>query len=116
MSQLQFMKLEYQIAQKLHGATEPSSRRAHDLIDLQLILSKSEIDLAKTYAICQRLFAFRRTQTWPPVMVKGRDWDSIYNEEKGNAPSSQPLTKPSSGRTTSSTVSPLRLDTDHIRR
>ena len=80
------MKLEYQIAQKLHGATEPSSRRAHDLIDLQLILAKSAIDLAKTNAVCQRLFAFRRMQTWPPIVVKGRDWDSIYNEEKDNAP------------------------------
>jgi len=80
------MKLEYQVAQKLHGATEPSSRRAHDLIDLQLILAKSTIDLAKTNAICQRLFAFRRMQTWPPIVVKGRDWDSIYNEEKGNTP------------------------------
>ena len=31
------MRLEYQIAQKLHGASAPSSKRAHDLIDLQLI-------------------------------------------------------------------------------
>lgn len=29
------MPLYHQIAQKLHGATEPESNRAHDLVDLQ---------------------------------------------------------------------------------
>ena len=79
------MRMSHQIAQKLHGATDTRSVRAQDLIDLQLILAKSAIDLAKTNAVCQRLFAFRRMQTWPPIVVKGRDWDSIYNEEKDNA-------------------------------
>ena len=76
------MKLEYQIAQKLHGATEPGSRRAHDLIDLQLILAKTKIDLARTNAICQRLFAFRRMQPWPSFVTRGPDWQSIYEEER----------------------------------
>ena len=75
------MKLEYQIAQKLHGATEPGSRRAHDLIDLQLILAKTTIDFAKTNAICQRLFASRRMQPWPSFVTIGPDWQSIYEEE-----------------------------------
>lgn len=80
------MRLEYQVAQKLHGATEPNSQRAHDLIDLQLMLAKSEVDLRATNAICQRLFAYRNMQSWPAVVVKGTDWDSIYDEEKGHTP------------------------------
>lgn len=31
------MALKHQIAQKLHGVSEPGSERAHDLVDLQLI-------------------------------------------------------------------------------
>ena len=39
------MRLEYQVAQKLHGASAPSSKRAHDLIDLQLIMANGGIDM-----------------------------------------------------------------------
>ena len=46
LGEVRVMKLEYQIAQKLHGATERDSKRAHDLIDLQLIFAKNEIDMA----------------------------------------------------------------------
>ena len=74
------MKCEYQIAQKLHGLTEPDSRRAHDLIDLQLIVDHSEVDLRKTAQLCKRLFAFRRMQSWPPKVIKGADWDAAYND------------------------------------
>lgn len=80
------MQLEYQIAQKIHGATEPGSRRAHDLIDLQLMLAKSDVNLPATNAICRRLFAFRHMQSWPAVVVKGTDWNSIYDEEKHRLP------------------------------
>lgn len=31
------MPLHYQVAQKLHALTEPGSKRAHDLVDLQII-------------------------------------------------------------------------------
>lgn len=41
------MHLEYQIAQKLHGASAPSSKRAHDLIDLQLIMAAGGVDVGK---------------------------------------------------------------------
>ena len=77
------MRLEYQIAQKLHGASEPGSRRAHDLIDLQLIVSRGEFDYRRLHDVCRRLFAYRRKQTWPPTVVKGVDWESVYNEENG---------------------------------
>ena len=59
------MKLEYQIAQKLHGVTEPGSQRAHDLIDLQLIFEHSPIDVSLLNKTCIRLFAYRKRQTWP---------------------------------------------------
>lgn len=75
------MRLEYQIAQKLHGASEPGSRRAHDLIDLQLIVSRGEVDYSRVHDICRRLFAYRKKQAWPPTVVKGPDWESVYNEE-----------------------------------
>lgn len=80
------MKCEYQIAQKLHGLTEPKSRRAHDLVDLQLIVERSKVDFALTAKICRRLFAFRRMQPWPPKVIKGTDWDNLYeisNLKKG---------------------------------
>lgn len=74
------MKCEHQIAQKLHGLTEPGSRRAHDLIDLQLIADRSQIDLAKVSELCRRLFLFRRMQPWPPRVVKGADWETAYDD------------------------------------
>ena len=78
------MKLEYQVAQKLHGATERGSKRAHDLIDLQLILSKEKIDMAKTAAVCRELFRYRRKQPWPTFVVKNENWDAAYADQKGN--------------------------------
>ena len=36
--------IEYQVVQKLHGATEPESERAHDLIDA---IDKSKSEPAK---------------------------------------------------------------------
>lgn len=75
------MKLEYQVAQKLHGASEPGSRRAHDLIDLQLIVARGNVDYTRVRDICRRLFVYRKKQVWPPTVVKGVDWESVYNEE-----------------------------------
>jgi len=78
------MKLEYQVAQKLHGATERGSKRAHDLIDLQLILAQNEIDVAKTASICRELFRYRRKQPWPSPVVKNENWEVVYSGQKGN--------------------------------
>jgi len=78
------MKLEYQVAQKLHGATERGSKRAHDLIDLQLILEQNEIDMAKTASICRELFRYRHKQPWPSPVVKNENWDAAYSDQKGN--------------------------------
>lgn len=72
------MRLSHQIAQKLHALTERGSRRAHDLVDLQLILSHGVIDLVEVRNICQRLFAYRNRQPWPPSIRKGEGWDTRY--------------------------------------
>lgn len=75
------MPLHYQIAQKLHGATEPGSRRAHDLIDLQLIVGKGNVDYKRTREICIRLFEYRRMQAWPPTVVKNDGWNELYSAQ-----------------------------------
>jgi len=75
------MPLHHQIAQKLHGLSELGSKRAHDLIDLQLIVQNEAIDYPKTRATCERLFAYRNAQTWPPVITKGYNWDSLYLDQ-----------------------------------
>lgn len=75
------MKLEHQIAQKLHAVSGPGSDRAHDLIDLQVAVSGGRLDYAKTKAACERLFAYRKEQAWPPVIAKGTNWDSLYLEQ-----------------------------------
>lgn len=72
------MRLEHQIAQKLHAVGYPDSERAHDLIDLQIAISNGKVDYSKTRAVCIRLFAYRGEQGWPPTVSKGENWDSLY--------------------------------------
>ena len=72
------MKLSYQVAQKLHAVSEDGSARAHDLIDLQLIMLHSKPELADIRSKCVRLFDYRRKQPWPPQIEKGEGWDEIY--------------------------------------
>lgn len=75
------MPLHHQIAQKLHGLTEDGSRRAHDLIDLQIIARGGGVDLAKTRETCERLFAYRRAQGWPSPIVKNDGWEGLYSAQ-----------------------------------
>ena len=75
------MPLHHQIAQKLHGATEPGSRRAHDLIDLQLIVKNGNVDYEKTKETCIRLFRYRQMQVWPPTVVENKGWDELYRAQ-----------------------------------
>ena len=81
---LPVMKLSYQIAQKLHAVSEPGSERAHDLIDLQLICNKSEIDYAEVKSVCQRLFDYRHRQSWPTEIVAGPAWGELYAQARNN--------------------------------
>lgn len=81
------MKLPFQIAQKLHGATGFASKRAHDLIDLQLIVNnRPDIDWGEVREACERLFAYRKCQTWPPKVIAGENWAMIYAAQKRNLP------------------------------
>ena len=77
------MPLSHQIAQKLHGLTEPKSKQAHDLIDLQIIMLEEEVDLALVRRTCERLFSYRRMQAWPPTIRKNDAWEDYY---KGQQP------------------------------
>ena len=80
------MRLEYQVAQKLHGASAPSSKRAHDLIDLQLIVANADLDLRRVREVCLRLFQYRRGQSWPPAISANDGWRAIYDDQKGDLP------------------------------
>lgn len=80
------MRLEYQIAQKLHGVSAPGSRRAHDLIDLQLIMSKGAVDLRLASDLCKKLFTYRKVHSWPPKVTGGDEWAGIYIGQKNSLP------------------------------
>ena len=80
------MPLPFQIAQKLHGVSQPGNSRVRDLIDLQLIEQNETFDMAHTAAICRRLFAYRKTHTWPPQVAKGELWDEIYVTQRSSLP------------------------------
>lgn len=73
---------QWQIAQKLHAVTEvyPGDRenpRFRDLIDLQL-LATLDPDLADVCDACERVFAARGQQSWPPQLVVPSSWPQRY--------------------------------------
>lgn len=74
------LPLHHQISQKLHACTEPGSERAHDLVDLQLLVPKADPRLVRDTT--KRLFAFRNLpgHTWPPTLVAGDKWPMLYDE------------------------------------
>lgn len=78
------MPLEYQVAQKLHGLSEAGSNRLNDLIDLQLIVSYSDVNLGKVKNICMRLFDYRNRQPWPPSIQKAENWSDMYEAQSEN--------------------------------
>ena len=80
------MTIPFQIAQKLHGASQAGSSRVRDLIDLQLIINSENVDFGATANICRRLFSYRRMQPWPPRVTKGADWDGVYANQRGSLP------------------------------
>ena len=78
------MPVAYQIAQKLHACTSGGATggndRAHDLVDLQILVREERPDLAAVGVTARRLFASRRAQPWPPTVVAFDGWPSIYAE------------------------------------
>jgi hypothetical protein len=75
------LPIPHQIAQKLHALSAAGSERAHDLIDLQIIVDNESVNLTQTKNICIRLFNSRKMQNWPPVISKGENWDTLYNAQ-----------------------------------
>lgn len=73
------MLSEYQIAQKLHASSEPGSMRAHDLVDLQIILKNEDIELGSLSRTCERLFAYRGRHHWPPTVTSSAGWKDLYS-------------------------------------
>lgn len=73
---------EHQIAQKLHACTTPNflggNDRAHDLVDLQLLVEDDPPDLAKLDEVGRRLFAARRVGDWPPEVRTWEGWEGLY--------------------------------------
>ena len=80
------MTTPFQMAQKLHGVTQPGSSRVRDLIDLQLLAQSESIDYEATSIVCRKLFKYRRMHAWPPKAVKADDWDGIYVNQRANLP------------------------------
>lgn len=72
------MRADHQVAQKLHAVSELGSDRARDLVDLQLVDQGEELDLIQVKATCLRLFEYRRQQAWPPTIVRGDEWATLY--------------------------------------
>ena len=73
-----------QIAQKLHALSVPGSERAHDLIDLQLLVRGTVVPDRVVPSTCRRLFSFHRRQEWPPTIVEGRTWPTLYEAQIGD--------------------------------
>ncbi len=71
------MPLDHQIAQKIH-AVSSAGDRARDLVDLQLIFSRSEVDFSMLRETCERLFAYRKAQAWPPKVFEQSGWAELY--------------------------------------
>ncbi len=78
------MRIPYQIVQKLHGATDEKYIRAQDLVDLQLIMAYETVDLCEVKKICERVFANRKEQPWPPKLEITDEWRMAYNKTKGD--------------------------------
>lgn len=72
------VRVDHQVAQKLHAVSEPGSERARDLVDLQLLDKGEDLDMPQVRATCVRLFEYRRQQVWPPTIAAGEGWDTLY--------------------------------------
>lgn len=74
------MRADHQVAQKLHAVSGEGSERTRDLVDLQLLDQGEDLDPTQIAATCVRLFAYRQQQAWPPTVVVGQQWDTLYAE------------------------------------
>ena len=42
------------------------------------------IDLSEVRHICERLFIYRKSQSWPTIITKGELWEELYNSQRGD--------------------------------
>lgn len=76
-SPIAVLATDHQVAQKLHACSAEGSERAHDLVDLQLLL-REPVDFDQVRTTCERLFRSRRAHAWPPEVRPGPTWPAIY--------------------------------------
>ncbi|MCW4464258.1 nucleotidyl transferase AbiEii/AbiGii toxin family protein [Glutamicibacter sp. MNS18] len=74
------MRADHQIALKLHALSVEGSERARDLVDLQLLENRGDLDLGQIGETYVRLFEYRRQQQWPPVVTVAEQWHPLYAE------------------------------------
>lgn len=72
------MRVDHQVAQKLHAVLEPGGERARDLVDLQLLDRGEDLNVPHLQSTCIRLFEYRRMQAWPPTLEAPAGWDTLY--------------------------------------
>lgn len=81
-SPIPLLPVHHQMAQKLHACTwldrGGGNDRAHDLVDLQLLLREESPDLGVVAETARRLFESRRAQPWPPAIVAHANWETLY--------------------------------------
>lgn len=85
------LSIDRQVAEKLHVCTTASgdghpNDRAHDLVDLQLILADSAVSLPSIRAMCVRLFSARSQHQWPPTVSEGARWAQLYERAAHGLP------------------------------
>ena len=85
------MRIDHQIAQKIHAVSAPGSDRVRDLVDLQLLMDKEEINYRVVAETCRRLFDYRKAHSWPPVVQSGPNWGPLYLIASEGLPVSQDL-------------------------
>lgn len=89
-SAIPVLVVEHQMVQKLHACTtldrHGNNDRAHDLVDLQLLMTDDPPDLATLNDIGHRLFAARRLHPWPPEIRVWPNWTELYQNAAEGLP------------------------------
>ena len=74
------MSAEHQIIQKIHACTGPdATSRAHDLVDIQMLLADVPRAERRERLLQAVLDTFRYRETaWPATVVQQPRWDTLY--------------------------------------
>lgn len=77
------LPLHHQIAQKIHGATQPPreggrNERTKDAVDL-LLVEDRVTDHVSLRAVCVQVFEQRNTHPWPPTLFAHEHWRDEYS-------------------------------------